>query len=1268
MRLLQSLVIVSSLTVAVESASAGDGYVGIYLDPAGTIACTTIPAFTGTTLYVVAKVAGNTASGIVGAEFRVEVTQPAGWFFSYNPPSGSTPLGTMVDLFPANDLDGSGLNIAFAACQTPSTEGAVGLGTLSVFNAGGSPTSLLVKRHSRPSNANFPCPLFTVCDGPQFSSVCMTAGSEPPCSFAKAVLSQVSGDIPVFASGLNAPEVSSTPDPSAGNEVASEVFRKPTLIADPGQPDIESAAISPPASKTQSDTAWVADWSFDSGSTCAMTGWQRLDNRVLNNGQVYWSAVAGYDGLDGSGGVTGKAAVLRSSNPCWVQNPGYGNDWDQSLRVSFEGAASTLSFDYIVDCESSDGLSVEVDFGCNSSAQLDESDVPTRLRVRLPNDASSFSGSVAHARITVNTCQSTNPASCSPQEGTTNGCWYIRFWSDDAGSDEDGKYLTAMNAGLIIDNITVTGGLPYSEDFENQTWSPYVVPVNSAPTRPAASTWNTAPWSRVFNHITDNDQCTENGTCAWLFTDPIRIASIGLYPFMGFGPGQAVIHSWLDEIIVSPWVALPSNKPGTVLRFREFPGNPFEHGRVVRNWSVRGIPSGSTCASPWSNSAQGSKGTWQDLGAFSWVDRALDITPFVEAGWGSVQVRFRVADWQYLYGGSPPAVFDPGPGPYIDRVRIGRFAVTGPVLNAGEDTRSQAQDTFSAGTPLVVGDVWGSCSFGSSGFLRGGSGAPDSIFISARDRRGSPIATVTLYAAIVAGPHAGKAPAPYTVGTTGFFAVGAEVCRTASGAAVAGLYFVDLDDDYFRGGDVVRYFWLAIDQGLASASLPPGLSSPIPNVTQAEAVTGGLFEVNFLPTISWSSTYLARVAADAHGKLTPTTEEKGASPQTNCILYVNKVNTSRRSGRANRTSFMYTLDTIGYTGNYDVYDVQGFGNVSNDLASRARPDQAIKYSLIIHDAGTLHVGALPDGSDLELAPLTQDAWYQSWLGLAGMSVLGKGAATLWLIGENIASTTRHTVGSLLGSELGLGGSQIESAVILQGTDATIGHAAPFRFIQANGYALPKTFVDLRLTNVCPQDPDYDGVSTMSVGFPQQEVAITNKYGNQGMVLMSNRAFTSGVNGEYHPAHQNIVLMTFPWNAILRTTTTGPSPTETLARSIVSDVLGGGCGGLGTTDTDQEPEGLLPPLVTRLYANYPNPCNPSTQIQFDIATKTQARLRVYDVSGRLVRVLHDRQTVPGQYRVAWDGRNDQHAVVASGVYVYRFEAGEVSQSRKMVVVR
>ena len=88
----------------------------------------------------------------------------------------------------------------------------------------------------------------------------------------------------------------------------------------------------------------------------------------------------------------------------------------------------------------------------------------------------------------------------------------------------------------------------------------------------------------------------------------------------------------------------------------------------------------------------------------------------------------------------------------------------------------------------------------------------------------------------------------------------------------------------------------------------------------------------------------------------------------------------------------------------------------------------------------------------------------------------------------------------------------------------------------------------------------------------------------------------------------------------------------------------------------------------LEANYPNPFNPATHIRFSIETGVNASLTIYNLLGQTVAVLVDQKLAPGSYEVTWDGRNQHREPVASGVYLYRLQAGDYQQTRRMVLMR
>jgi hypothetical protein len=83
-----------------------------------------------------------------------------------------------------------------------------------------------------------------------------------------------------------------------------------------------------------------------------------------------------------------------------------------------------------------------------------------------------------------------------------------------------------------------------------------------------------------------------------------------------------------------------------------------------------------------------------------------------------------------------------------------------------------------------------------------------------------------------------------------------------------------------------------------------------------------------------------------------------------------------------------------------------------------------------------------------------------------------------------------------------------------------------------------------------------------------------------------------------------------------------------------------------------------------FNNYPNPFNPSTQISFFLAADSKVSVKVYDVTGQLVAVLINNELrTPGVHSVLFDGSD-----LASGIYFYRLEAGDFSETKKMLLVK
>lgn len=583
---------------------------------------------------------------------------------------------------------------------------------------------------------------------------------------------------------------------------------------------------------------------------------------------------------------------------------------------------------------------------------------------------------------------------------------------------------------------------------------------------------------------------------------------------------------------------------------------------------------------------------------------------------------------------------------------------SGPSISEGEDSRSQAQDAF-PDSP-VFNAIHGTVSFRASLDLAPSSViAPgESIWVSIADQHDAGgIDQVRFYGVIVAGPHVGKSPPPYTVaGDSMFFHVTPDSCRRPSGAVVPGNFFVDLDDTYFRGGDVLRYFWLARDGSGEWSSNPSGITFEPQadlDLATAEQHTGGLLEVSYLPTIDWDQGYLNRIQADPQGKLEPTQQEKDNSLPSNCILYVNKVNLRRLSTQ--RTSFMYTLDKLGYRGDYDVYDLQGFGNTNNDLGTRAHVLQASWYNLIVHDAGQMRDGAIPDGSDPFTGTLDQAQWYADWLSLGRDFLVD--APTLWILGENVLTYTQSDV--LIEDRLGVDrGNLVADAAPT--SNPTVNFAQGFRFF---GQAQPTTFNPFILTSTCPERKDYDSGELLGTAEATHRFSGTDAH---PAVIMRADSLQD-VFQVWHPFQT--IMMPFSWMDVANAPNTayyGGDARMDLAYKILAHGLPLNC------VESQNPVDVISagnvPSKTALHQNAPNPFNPSTVIRFDLAEECETTLRIYDLAGRLVRNLVTEKLPAGRRSVIWDGSDNRGNRVASGVYFYQLQAGDVRATRKLVVVK
>lgn len=117
------------------------------------------------------------------------------------------------------------------------------------------------------------------------------------------------------------------------------------------------------------------------------------------------------------------------------------------------------------------------------------------------------------------------------------------------------------------------------------------------------------------------------------------------------------------------------------------------------------------------------------------------------------------------------------------------------------------------------------------------------------------------------------------------------------------------------------------------------------------------------------------------------------------------------------------------------------------------------------------------------------------------------------------------------------------------------------------------------------------------------------------------------------------------------------------------IVAGLWSGLDATVTAVEPD--VPsnqPTADRLSPNVPNPFNPMTVVDFELARSGRVTLRVFDVAGRRLATLVDGNLAGGRHSVRWSGRDDTGSPVASGIYLIVMETSKSRFTQKAVLLR
>jgi hypothetical protein len=88
----------------------------------------------------------------------------------------------------------------------------------------------------------------------------------------------------------------------------------------------------------------------------------------------------------------------------------------------------------------------------------------------------------------------------------------------------------------------------------------------------------------------------------------------------------------------------------------------------------------------------------------------------------------------------------------------------------------------------------------------------------------------------------------------------------------------------------------------------------------------------------------------------------------------------------------------------------------------------------------------------------------------------------------------------------------------------------------------------------------------------------------------------------------------------------------------------------------------------LLGNYPNPFNPETSIKFALVKEDFVTIEIYNIKGEKVKTLLNSYKNTGVHNVIWNGTNDNGNTVSSGIYFYRLRAGELNETKKMLLMK
>ena len=990
-------------------------------------------------------------------------------------------------------------------------------------------------------------------------------------------------------------------------------------VTDPGLDNLYSAAAV--------DSYCIVWFDFEPNT---WQGWTRVDNTAQIG---TWFHCDDFNGL--SGGFAGRLVAIEGTQSAWCgarptdgpfeymcaweRAPGYGNNWNQSLKTGQITFAGILHLSYHGVFDSEDGWDytyVEYDAGNDNWVRFQSWDgiVDTIITHDIP--------------MTKNKTK-----------------LRFNFVADGAWSDQDGLWQT--DGACVIDSITIADESTPDpvldfEDFED--WTLYATD-NFA----GGDIWYceaNAPYglfSGLMSNLDGKDPCGDNyGTQIVFFIGSTYPSASypGLFdtPFCT-GPGN-ITAPCQDESIVSPVIQMglysidcDENQDGTIpaedlpllggaiMRFTAYRDIPLPN-LVFYTWGLRNVDPITGCPGQWLDRNFVYYGPDKDYIFGGW-----DVSDLI--GPDPIQMRIGVSDmcdaWYDSYGDCAAHT----PTPWLDNARIYRYKVQGPQwayrdldifqdnfpgveFNLESWVRADAANDLNANDDPIIrpGDsIVVDCTSPLAGALRnGGTTGEAEVYVHVRATDIGPAGKPALFGSQLVGTYG-----TYVSDDTEWTIIQCDSALTAGVNVVADKYMVDLNDSLFTRGYMVEFYFLAWDANNYSSTLP------------RRADEGRYFEFTCLPT--------------------------GKSD----ILFIDDFHSRGSFAGIVETYWNPTFEAVVAPENQpDRYDVNGPSSlVSNGPGSRAYLNQLrynegaqAGYKIIVWDSGNLDVGTITDGSTL--SDKSDDATMLiNWLDQSENDV------GLFVSGDDVAEDLNRlpSTQALQLMSTWCGVNFVEGSYFdLTGGRMAGGTVTPL--CKGDVAGIFGSSLEFNAFAGCPIINQFDVISATANG------AVSVWYPDY-----DGDSYAAGIQSvTVNAAGYDAKTMWFGFSFMYLRDTEVAAPS---VRNVVWNDIYLWFNGIPNTNITEDDV----PKANKLSQNFPNPFNPTTTIKFDVRAKGHVSLKIYNVAGQLVKTMVNEVMDAGfDYSMEWTGANNAGVKVASGVYFYSFEAENFKATKKMVLLR